>query len=251
MGKYYIEEDKWKALYEILCKINSIRVRSERATRRFVEAVHYILRTGSQWRYLPKYFGKYRTIHKRYFKWSEKGVWNKILSYLSAGYDQENIMIDSTIIRAHPCAAGYEKNQGERECLGRSKGGFTTKIHAVVDGLGQGLRFILTAGQRNDITQAENLIAGIKAENIIADKGYDSNLLIQTVENQLSNAVIPPKRNRKNPRDYDQDLYKERHLIECFFNKIKHFRRVFSRFDKKASIFASFVTFAAIIIWLR
>jgi transposase len=135
--------------------------------------------------------------------------------------------------------------------LGRSKGGFTTKIHAVVDALGQALRFTLTAGQRQDITQASHLLEGFENTQVIADKGYDSNAFIQQLENQNCIAVIPPRSNRKTPREYDKHLYKERHLVECFFNKIKHFRRVFSRFDKKASSFMGFLAYASIILWLR
>lgn len=87
------------------------------------------MRTGAQWRELPAYYGKWRSVHKRFEHWSHKGLWNHILAHFTKDYDGESIMIDSTIIRAHPCAAGYEKNQHTRECLGRSKGGFTTKIH--------------------------------------------------------------------------------------------------------------------------
>lgn len=160
-------------------------------------------------------------------------------------------MIDATIVRAHPCAAGYEKGQQDREALGRSKGGFTTKIHAVVDALGQALRFTLTPGQRHDITQASELLEGFEKAQVIADNGYDSNALIEQLEKQNCKPVIPPRSNRKTPREYDKDVYKERHLIECFFNKIKHFRRVFSRFDKKAATYMGFLAFASVIIWLR
>jgi transposase len=75
--------------------------------------------------------------------------------------------------------------------------------------------------------------------------------LIQQLEKQDCLPVIPPRSHRKTPRDYDKHLYKERHLIECFFNKIKHFPRVFSRFDKKASAFMGFLAYSAIILWLR
>ena len=82
-------------------------------------------------------------------------------------------MIDATIVRAHPCAAGYGKNSQEREALGRSRGGFTTKIHATVDGLGNPLKFILTPGQRSDISQAEALSANLSNTALIGDKAYD------------------------------------------------------------------------------
>lgn len=144
-----------------------------------------------------------------------------------------------------------KKNESTRECLGRSKGGFTTKIHVVVDALGQAIRFSLTPGQRHDITQASTLLQGFEDANIIADKGYDSNALLEQIQGQNCISVIPPRSNRKTPREYDKYLYKERHVVECFFNKIKHFRRIFSRFDKKASSFAGFLAYASFILWLR
>ena len=159
-------------------------------------------------------------------------------------------MIDATIVRAHACSAGYKKGSQDEESLGRSKGGFTTKIHAMVDALGNPLKFILTPGQRNDITQAQSLITNITNSIVIADKGYDANSLITVIEEQKSTAVIPAKKNRKARREYDSHIYKERHLIECFFGKIKHFRRIFSRFDKTAVAFMGFLNFVATLIWL-
>jgi transposase len=160
-------------------------------------------------------------------------------------------MIDATNVRAHACAAGYGKGQQNREALGRSSGRFTTKIHAVVDALGQALRFTLTPGQQHDVTQAPQLLEGFEHTNIIADKGYDSQSLIEQLKQQSCTPVIPPKSDRLLPREYDHHLYKECHLIECFFNKIKHFRRIFSRFDKAASTFLAFLHFVSALIWLR
>jgi len=165
--------------------------------------------------------------------------------------DFEHTMIDATIVRAHACSVGYGKDTGEQEALGRSKGGFTSKIHAFVDALGNPLKFILTAGQRNDITQALSLTQELKDTILIADKGYDSNALIASLAANNCKAVIQPKKNRKEQREYDEYIYKERHLIECFFGKMKHFRRVFSRFDKSAEIFLSFLNFVGALIWLR
>jgi transposase len=120
-----------------------------------------------------------------------------------------------------------------------------------VDGLGNPLRFELGAGQRHDITGARALIAGFDAEYVIADKGYDSDELIEDIENMGAMAVIPLRSNRKTPREYDRYLYKERHLVECFINKIKHFRHIFSRFDKLASRYHGFLSFVGALIWLR
>jgi transposase len=155
------------------------------------------------------------------------------------------------IVRSHACSSGYGKNSQDREALGRSKGGLPTKIHALLDALGNPLQFILTPGQRNDITQAVALTEKISKATVIADKGYDSQAFIDCIQAKACTPVIPPKRNRKIQRLYDQHLYKERHLIECFFGKIKHFRRIFSRFDKAANTFLAFLSFVAALIWLR
>ncbi len=117
--------------------------------------------------------------------------------------------------------------------------------------MGNALRFILTAGQRHDITQAEALIENLFPDHVIADKGYDADAFVLLIRKTNAEAVIPSKINRKLPREIDTDLYKERHLIECCIGKLKHFRRVFSRFDKLAKNYLSFVQFASTIIWLR
>ena len=128
---------------------------------------------------------------------------------------------------------GAPKNGGQAcQALGRSRGGFSTKIHVSVDGLGNPLRFILTGGQRHDITQAEELIAGYAGEQVLADKGYDSQEFREHILALGMTPVIPPRSNRKEPAGYDRHLYRERHLVECFINKIKHYRRIFSRFEK-------------------
>lgn len=115
----------------------------------------------------------------------------------------EWIMIDSTIVRAHACAAGYGKNTEQKEALGKSKGRFSTKIHLTTDALGNHLKFILTGGQTHDITQATQLCENIFASTVIADKAYDANSFVTTIANQQCIPNIPSKSSRKNPPIYD------------------------------------------------
>ena len=142
------------------------------------------------------------------------------------------------------------KKEGEQS-LGRSRGGFSTKIHLATDALGNALRFILTGGERNDITQAEALVKDLCAEYVIADKGYDSEAFVLHLKGRDSEAVIPSRASNKVRREIDAHLYKERHLVENQIGKLKHFRRVFSRFDKLAKNYLSFIYFASTLIWLR
>lgn len=126
----------------------------------------------------------------------------------------------------------------------------TTKLHVAVDSLGNPLRVILTAGQVSDIGQAAALIKGQSAECIVADKGYDSDAFVETITAQGSQAVIPPRSNRLNPRAFDRHIYRDRNLIERFFNRIKQFRRIATRYDKLAKSFLSFVHLACAFVWL-
>jgi transposase len=135
--------------------------------------------------------------------------------------------------------------------LGRSRGGFGTKIHAAVNGLGLPVRLTLTPGQAADVTQARGLIAGVPTEVVIGDKGYDSGEVVAAVEGQGAEAVIPSRKNAKRPRVIDQDRYKDRSLVERFWAKAKQYRRVATRFDKKAENFLAFVHVAAIMVLLR
>jgi transposase len=139
----------------------------------------------------------------------------------------------------------------EAQALGRSRGGFSTKVHIAVDALGNPLRLLLTAGQRHDSPQAGRLIEGFEPRALVADKGHDSGPLIESVTGRGILAVIPPKKGRLVQRDYDRHLYRERHLVECFISKIKHYRRVFSRFEKLAKNYLGFLSFVSALIWLR
>ena len=150
------------------------------------------------------------------------------------------------------CGGGPKKHGSPAEqALGRSRGGFGTKIHAKVDALGLPLAFILTGGQVHDVTQASALLADVTCDFVIADKSYDADPLIALIDESGAIPVIPPRRNRTTTRFYDAWLYRERHLIECFFNKIKQFRRIFSRFEKLSSRYLGFLRFVAVLIWLR
>lgn len=145
-----------------------------------------------------------------------------------------------------------KKNGTQHEqALGRSRGGFSTKLHIVVDGLGNPLRIQLTGGHCHDSPHAPALLGGLSFERVIADRGYAGQAFIDLVDASGAEAVIPPHPRAKEQREYDRDWYRERHLVECFINKLKHYRRVFSRFDKLAHRYLGFVQFTSVLIWLR
>jgi len=120
-----------------------------------------------------------------------------------------------------------------------------------VDGRGRPLQLILTPGQRGDVTQAAGLLAGLTPKRVLADKAYDSNALRALLADMKAEAVIPCNPTRKRPIPYDFEAYKARNLIERCFNKLKHFRRVATRYDRRAIHFLSFVQIACAMIWMR
>jgi putative transposase len=127
----------------------------------------------------------------------------------------------------------------------------STKIHIAVDALGNVLRLLYTAGQVHESTTAEALIAGLPGQNLIADKAFDADRFRAHLAERKMAAVIPSNANRARAIPYDRHLYKDRHLVELFINKIKHFRRVATRYDKTVASYASFVAVAGFMLWMR
>jgi transposase len=249
--EYYIEESAWERIFAFLLPRNDIRIESEKSVRRFIEGVCYTMRTGCQWRLLPACYGHWRGAHKRFLEWTRKGVRAGLLEILQAGRDEGSVSVDGTVIRAHACAAGYVKDGNEGNALGRSKGGFSTKVHIKVDKNGFPIKFMLTPGQRHDVVPAAELLEGSSPQAVLADKAYDSDELIAKIEAMGAVAVIPSRKNRKVPREIDPEAYKGRNVVERYIGKMKHFRRVFSRFDKTAEAFLGFLAFTGALIWCR
>ena len=136
------------------------------------------------------------------------------------------------------------------EAEGKSRGGLSTKIHAAVDALGNPVRFILTEGQSSEYDQADALIEGFQAGFVLAGKGYDSNDFVEKVGISGAIAVIPARKNRLEGRDYDKTIYKERHYVERLFQKLKHYRRIATRYEKLARNYMAMLSLVATIIWL-
>ena len=248
-----LDDSKWTKIYSFLRITPQIYVGNEQKTRLFVEAVYWVMRTGAPWRDLPLEFGKWNSVFNRYADWADKEIWQNMHAHFSGDPDMEWLLLDSTIVRAHPCAAGApQKNGGQTaQSLGRSRGGFGTKIHVSTDALGNPVRLILTGGQASDSPQAIPLLEGFEFDEVLADRGYDADETLEYIAEKGAKAVIPPRKNRINQRDTDWSTYKERNLVERFINKIKQYRRIFTRYEKYASRYMAFLSFAATLIWLK
>ena len=147
-----------------------------------------------------------------------------------------------------------EKNSPQKnQCIGVSRGGRSTKIHAVVDALGNPIHVQLSAGNVHDVKVAQEMLEAVKLRPgmaVLADKAYGKWELREYIANHDADFCIPPKSNESDPWYVDWWLYKERHLVETFFLKLKEFRRVATRYDKLADRFLAFVHLACIRILL-
>jgi transposase len=139
----------------------------------------------------------------------------------------------------------------QAQALGRSRGGFGTKLHAVVDALDLPVRFALGPGQQNDMAPACELMQGLHPGQVLADRAYDADSLHDVILEQGGEPVIPPRRHRKYQHRYDRIAYKQRWGIEGFFARLKQWRRIATRYDKIAANFLGFVKLAAIMFWLK
>ena len=145
--------------------------------------------------------------------------------------------------------------EGEKradKAVGRTRGGLNTKLHAIVDGLGNPVEFMLSAGNDHDSVHAVELLkkVEISGSNVLADRAYGAKTIRAYISEQGASYVIPPQSNVSEPWPVDWWLYKERHLVECFFQKLKWFRRIATRYDKLDASFLAFVYIAAIAILL-
>ena len=142
---------------------------------------------------------------------------------------------------------GREKRGPQQ--IGRSRGGPSTKLHAVVDALGNPIRFALSEGQTHEMKHASELLDGVANAYVVADSAYSSAALVQELESRNCQVVIANNPTHKQ-RDFDRHIYRERFLVEKFFQRIKRYRRIAMRFDKLARNFLAFVHLAAVLLWL-
>jgi len=249
--RYGLRDDQWERIKDMLPgQEGSVGV-TAKDNRLFVEAVIYRYKAGIPWRDIPERFGDFRVIHTRFSRGSKKGIWEKIFKVLGEEADNEYAMIDSTRIRAHQHSAGAKGSTPLQEDIGRSRGGLSTKIHAVVDALGNPTRFFLTPGQTHDLQGADVLLPFVPAAAVLADKAYDAlERVILPLNQRGIEAVIPPKNNRLEHRSYDKVLYQARHLVENFFAKLKQFRGIATRYDKRSLNFLGGIYLASSVILL-
>ena len=247
-GVFWLSDRAWSAIEPLLPSNQPGARRVD--DRRVISGIVHVLKAGCRWKDCPAAYGPPTTVYNRFNRWSRRGLWGRIFADLVAQADlAEDISIDSTAVRAHRSAHGG-KGGAKVQGIGRSRGGPTTKIHALTDGCGRAVALLLTPGNRADISAAPSLLAARSApKRLIADKGYDANSLRNSLKAQQTEAVIPSTTARKRPIPYDRQAYRQRNRIERAFCSLKDFRRIATRYDKLARNFLAAVEIAAVILW--
>jgi transposase len=246
--RYELTDQEWSAIKPMLP--NKPRGVPRVNDRRVLNGIFWVLRSGAPWRDLPDGFGPYTTCYNRFVRWRRAGVWGRIMDALATAHDASVQMIDTSIVRVHQHGACIIQNR--KQSMGRSRGGLTSKIHAVVDTNGLPVRLALTAGEAHDNRLADKLLSRLKSGSmLLADRGYDADWIRALAARKGALANIPPRCNRTEPICFSPYLYRARNLVERFFNRIKHCRRVATRYDKLAANYLAFVQLASIRLWLR
>ena len=247
MVRLMLSNELWSKLWTIM-RQNGVYDKSN--LRLTVEAILYRMRVGCPWRDLPADFGKWNSIYKKFNCWSKNNKLMNIFNCSITDPNFENEFVDGSFIKAHQHSTGAAGTYHQH--IGRSKGGNTTKIHMAVDSNGMPIKFCLSAGNVNDSTMATSIITDLTVtNNVIADKGYDSEALRDYIYAFGATPVIPRKINSKiGNSGINWDLYKLRHKVENIFARLKHFRAVATRYDKLAENYASMVALACAFIWL-
>jgi transposase len=248
--RFVVSDAVWEKIASLLPGKASDSGVTAKDNRLFLEAVLWRIRTGSPWRDLPQGFGGWNSVFQRFRRWVRGGVFDRIFERVSDEPDFEYALIDGTIVTAHQKASGA-KGGTQNQAIGRSRGGLTTKIVALVDALGALLRFVLLPGQRHDTVGVAPLIEGIAFGALLGDKAFDVDWLRAELEDRGAVAVIPPKANRKAIIPCDRAMYRWRHLIENYFAKLKEFRAIATRYDKTDDSFRANINLAAAIIAAR
>ena len=220
--------------------------------RKTVEGILFRMRTCVPWRDLPDHFGKWNSVYKVFNDRSKKGLWKKLFNVLNVDFDLGWVFIDGTYVKARQHSAGAGAAGGYDENIGKSRAGKTSKVHLAVNAYGLPEVFTITSGHINDCTEAPTLIEKIDAAQVlIADKGYDSQIIRDKGESLGMSVIIPRRKNSiKGNKGLDRHLYKLRHLVENAFARLKHYRAVATRYDKLAQNYESNVSLACAFLWL-
>jgi transposase len=269
-----LTDAQWRRLEPLLPPGKPWTGRPNEDHRRILNGILWIDRTGAPWRDLPERYGPVGTVSSRFYRWRAAGVWARVLSALQAAADARGEVdwglhfVDATVVRAHQHAAGARRHAGaiggERggEALGRSQGGFSTKVHLRADGNGRPITAVLTGGERHEQVALEALLdqgairrpgrgrPRLRPRRTAGDKGYSSPTARARLRRRGIRPVIPSKRDQRRQPRFDREAYRARNRVERLINRLKQFRRIATRYEKRAVNYLAMLHIGMIMLWL-
>lgn len=215
-----------------------------------VEGIVYTLRCGQPWRDLPRRFGPWQTVYGWFRRWCVEGLWSRAFRRVASRPDGRLRMVDGSYIRVHQDGAPHTQ-LADDEGVGTSRGGRSTKIHALVDVRGRPVKLLITPGNHHDLRAAPELVGNLSSGTVVADKGYDSIVFRNLVHASGCRSCIPTRNGAKTPQPFNAGHYRRRHQVENFFARIKRYRRIATRYDRSRSSFEGMLMISAILDWIR
>lgn len=220
--------------------------------RRVISGIVHVLISGCRWKDAPSAYRPRKTLYNRFQRWAAEGVWSDLFHALATAGGPPAEVFDR-FLRREGASLRLGGKRGERnQAIGRSRGGRTTKNHALTDKDCRPIAFLLTGGQVADCVAADTLLDQVTAADLVhGDKGYDTNAVRRKIEAKGAAPDIPPKVNRVWKNCFSPFLYRNRNAIERMFNRLKDFRRIATRYDRLATNFHAAVCIAAVVCyWL-
>lgn len=244
---YHLTDSQWKKI-EFFFPARR-RGRPPLNPRVVLNGILWILRSGARWRDLPSRYGNWNSVYHKFRQWIRVGLFEKILRALNFASNKYSLVqIDSTFCKVHKHGLGARKILGN-QAIGVSRGGYNTKIHALVNEYFQLIGVVLTGGQIHDSECAITLLSTVNlvGKTVLADKAFNSEKIRMFIQEQGATVCVPDKTNAVIKHDFDAQLYKHRNIVERFFQRIKEFRHIAIRFDKLDICFLNFIFLAAFI----
>lgn len=250
--RFELTDEQWSVIGPHLPAERGRPTRPSIDNRSMVNAMLWVLRTGAPWRDMPDYYPKWKSVYTRFSRWSARGLWTEVLRALTKHADTRGYHIDGTIVRAHQDAHGArrEGQKARPPAIGTSRGGPSTKIHAVVDAKGRPVCMALTPGQSHEMKLAPYLLSRLRDAYVCGDRAYDAQHLRDQLRRQRCRVVIPSNPVRRRQFRYNKRLYRRRHRVENFFQRLKRYRRLATRYDKLAANYFAMICLACTLIWM-